>query len=373
MKNVKHIVIFTLIFAGLMISTSAITAGVKAAPLNSITFTLQDRQTHSIGDWTAFEVVTGDVNGDGRSDLIFSATTTEVNVARIAQAQTSGDGFDLISLQVLEESDWSAYDAVAGDVNGDGRADLIFSKRASNRNVARVALARASGDGFDLQNGQILEEGNWSAYDVVVGDVNGDGRADLIFSKRTTQANVARVALAQTTGIGFDLQNGQIIEQSDWSLYDALAGDVNGDGRADLIFSKRSILRNVARVALARASGDGFDLQNGQILEQSDWSAYDAASGDFNRDGRADLLFSKQSAQRLVARVALAQNDGISFGLQNGQILAEGNWSAYNALTGDVNGDGWTDLVFSELSTARNRTYVALADRWDVFLPIIIK
>jgi hypothetical protein len=373
MKNGRHIVIFILIFAGLMLSTSSIAAGVKAASLSPIIFTLQERQTHSIGDWTAFDVVAGDVNGDGRTDLIFSATTTEVNVARIALARTSGDGFDLISLQILEESDWSAYDAVAGDVNGDGRADLIFSKRASNRNVSRVALARTSGDGFDLQNGQILEYGNWSAYDVMVGDVNGDSQDDPIFSKRTTQENVARVALAQTDGDGFDLQNGQILEQSDWSLYDALAGDVNGDGRADLIFSKRSNLRNVARAALARVSGDGFDLQNGQILEQSNWSAYDAATGDFNRDARADLVFSKQSAQRLVARVALARTGGDGFDLRNGHILAEGNWSVYNMLTGDVNGDGRTDLIFSELSAARNRTYVALADGWDVFLPIIIK
>ncbi len=356
----------TLIGAGHMAVT------VTASSSSCLTFTLQPYQTHAIGDWSPFEAIAGDVNGDGRTDLIFSATTNQTNVVRIALARPSGDGFDMGGIQILEQSDWSAYDALAGDVNDDGRADLIFSKRASDRNVTRVALARASGDGFDLQNGQILEYGDWSAYEVVAGDVNGDGRADLIFSKLSTQYNTARVALARNTGDGFDLQNGQILEYSDWSLYDALAGDVNGDGRADLIFSKRSNLRNVARVALAQTGDVGFDLQNGQILEYSDWSAYDAATGDINRDGRADLVFSKQSPQRLVARVALAQTSGISFDLQNGHILAEGNWSAYDSLTGDVNGDGQADLIFSELSTARNRTYVALTNACNVFLPAII-
>jgi hypothetical protein len=225
----------------------------------------------------------GDVNADGLADLIVGAfnsdpdagmnagrsyvvfgktATTVVNLSAVA----GGSGGFVINGQCMFDISGNSV-SNAGDVNGDGLADLIvgapngtsLSGRISGRSY--VVFGKTATTGIDLSavmggtggfviNGQC--ESDYSGLSVSsAGDVNGDGLADLIVGAYRSDplsvkdAGRSYVVFGKTSSTGVDLSavaggtggfaiNGQTLD--DWSGYTvSSAGDVNGDGLADLI------------------------------------------------------------------------------------------------------------------------------------------
>jgi hypothetical protein len=310
-----------------------------------------DISGHSVGS-------AGDINGDGLSDLIVGAiwsdpaaggkagrsyvvfgksSTISINLSAIA----AGNGGFVINGQCANEQIGNSVRS-AGDVNGDGLADLIvgapLSGPAAGLQAGRsyVVFAKSSTTAIDLSaiangsggfviNGQGASDR--SGYSVAsAGDVNGDGLADLIvgavwsdpaagasagrsyvvFGKAgTTAVNLSAIAPSSGTPTGGFVINGQ--SAADYSgVCVASAGDVNGDGLADLIvgayFSDPASGVNAGRsyVVFGKASTSAIDLSaiaggtggfviNGQSA--ADYSGLSVASaGDVNGDGFADVI-----------------------------------------------------------------------------------
>ncbi|MEI7680008.1 MAG: hypothetical protein WCK07_11470, partial [Betaproteobacteria bacterium] len=294
----------------------------------------------------------GDINGDGFGDVVIGVTSsdpaldgnagrayivfgkstgTAVNLATIAAGTGSGfvvtgNADDLFSGRV----------AAAGDVNGDGTGDvlvgpwndssvyLVFGKRTPT--PFDLATLDTGGSGGFVINGSIdMSDGNVAG----VGDVNGDGLADLmiglphdgttasgaeagrsyvIFGKSSTTA-VNLTTIAAGSG-GFVITGEQPGDLSGWSV--AAAGDVNGDGLADMIIGAPGAVPdagidagisyvvfgrsattavNLADVALGKG---GFAINSGNAGELSGSSV--TAAGDLNGDGLADLLIGAPAA-----------------------------------------------------------------------------
>ena len=225
----------------------------------------------------------GDVNGDGLSDLIVGADWSDPaagpNAGRsyVVFGQTGTTGIDLsavaggtggfvINGQGASDNSGRSVSS-AGDVNGDGLADLIVGAYKSdptaglNAGRSYVVFGKSDGTVINLSavavgtggfviNGQAA--GDWSGYSVSsAGDVNGDGLADLIVGASHsgplagTEAGRSYVVFGQTGTAGIDLSavavgtggfviNGQCAgDRSGVSV--SSAGDINGDGLSDLI------------------------------------------------------------------------------------------------------------------------------------------
>ena len=225
-------------------------------------------------------VAVGDVNGDGTADVIAAAGPGGGPAVRVFD----GKDFSLMRSFFAYSPSFSGGVFVAvGDVDGDGKADIITGTGITGGPQVNV---------FSGATGNLLS--SFFAYDsalrsgvtVAVGDTNGDGKADIITGTGVGGAPNVRVF----SGQGGALQNSfyAFAAQFSGGVFVAV-GDVNGDGIPDII--------------AGAGPGGGpqvttFSGKDGSVLNS--FAAYDAsvttgvrvAAVDVNRDGRADLLVS---------------------------------------------------------------------------------
>jgi hypothetical protein len=288
-----------------------------------------------------------DVNGDGRADAISFVRTSNrrSDDSDVWVALSNGAGFD-------PARKWHDFFCTlnetcdVGDVNGDGLADIIsFVKTNHGAGDSDVWVALSSGSGFGP--GQ-----KWHDYfctlneTCAVGDVNGDNLADIIsFVKTNHGAGDSDVWVALSSGSGFG--GGQKWHDYFCTLNETCAvGDVNGDGMADILsFVRTNHGAGDSDVWVALSSGSGFG--GGQR-----WHDYfctlneTCAVGDVNGDGRADVLsFVKTNHGQGDSDIWVALSSGQqSFG--PGQ-----RWQDYfctlneTCAVGDIDGDGLSDAV----------------------------
>ncbi|MFG1887385.1 S8 family serine peptidase [Micromonospora sp. NPDC049051] len=237
--------------------------------------------------------VLGDVNGDGRDDLI---TFTRGNAADVYVALSTGTSFGA-------SQRWHTWFAalretpVVGDFNGDGRADIATFVREDVRDVY-VALS----DGTQFVGTGVRWHADFVGDDDIplVGDVNGDGRDDVVAVDRFT-GHAVNVGLS--TGSGFVLSYQWLDYFLNLGTSEVpVVGDFDGDGRADLA----AVSLNQGYVDVALSVGNRF-------LPRTRWAwSFPAGgaipgAGDFTGDGRADMVAFSRGA---VAHVHVVRSAG---------------------------------------------------------------
>lgn len=224
----------------------------------------------------------GDVNGDGIDDIIIGALNGDIHsdpeIANVGESyvvfgKTTGwdavvdlgklDGSNGFRLTGIDENDRVAQVSSAGDINGDGYDDIVIggaSAGVGNSNItgeAYVVFGKATGwdanislDSLDGNNGFRIKATDGSrelgATVSSAGDINGDGYDDIIVSAPLTfKSGEAYVIFGKSSGWDADFQltglsgdNGfRLILDEEWGDLGGgrSAGDVNGDGFADII------------------------------------------------------------------------------------------------------------------------------------------
>ncbi|MGD9614773.1 MAG: hypothetical protein AB7H90_17560 [Alphaproteobacteria bacterium] len=343
----------------------------------------------------------GDVNRDGLADVIIGAPHAEypdmpffvgMGTSYVVFGRRSGfsgnidlssldgsNGFKLTGEVIGDASGISV--AAAGDVNGDGIDDVvigapeasphgdasgasyvIFGKRSAFS--ANIDLTSLNGNnGFKISG---EAEGDTSGDWVAAGDVNGDGFADIIISANEASPNgplsgASYVVFGNASGFSASIDlsslngsNGFKIsgeKQDDFSASPAAAaGDVNRDGFADISV----VARGATYVVFGKASGFAANIDLSSLDGSNGFKRPGGSSfrpvGDVNGDGFVDFaMFS--SATCVVFGTASGfdlDTDVTTLDGSNGFKISNPStfFEMYSA--GDVNGDGFADLLIGD-------------------------
>lgn len=276
--------------------------------------------------------------------------------------------------------------STAGDLNGDGYSDVVVSaSQAGNGQAAEgiVYVYYGSPTGIPSTPNVVLESNQTNAqfgYSVAnAGDVNGDGFGDLLIGAPTWESDVAQnqegagfIFLGSGTGISTTpdviLQSNTTLHYMGYSV--ASAGDINNDGYSDVICGAwlapiPGSNGGAAYVFLGNATGMNTSPVHRLSRDQSGAQFGSAVSGagDVNGDGYSDIIVG---AYRYDLGTASGTDNGVAYiyhgapgGLAGGgsnpaptttispttATDAYFGWSVSHA--GDVNGDGYSDVVIS--------------------------
>jgi hypothetical protein len=313
-----------------------------------------------------FALAAGDINGDGFSDLAFGSADGKSVAVLFGKADGSftqvsvplpGDmtndlsiqraitGNELIVTSIVNGAairliyQWTGGVFVErtrsfnprvplfGDFDGDGVPDSLgfssdwqtftFSKGLGN-GVFRDIVA------FQGEFRSNADENNGHAIDAA--DFNRDGIADLAISNRNDT-----VTIAFGNGVGFSLAGSYALPLA--SLI--RAADVNGDGAPDVIAVHNSTK------TVSTLLNDGHGRLGAAVMTSipDTTTLRDMRTGDFNRDGRADLLINMSGG----AYVALSRGDATYAAPK----LVAGGSTIFTSEIGDFDGDGMLDIVFT--------------------------
>jgi hypothetical protein len=335
----------------------------------------------------------GDVNGDGFSDVLVGASTYdngETDEGRAFAYYGSAGGLGTTAAWTVESDQANARlgncVATAGDVNGDGFSEVIVGVWQDDHgqpNEGRVYVYRGSAVGLAITPAWYLESNQSTARfgfsAGTAGDVNGDGFADVIvgaYEYDNGEANEGRAFVYLGSALGLGVFAAWTAESNQGSarfgISVATAGDVNGDGFSDVIVGADQYdnsQANEGRVFVYHGAAAGVRGGNGvedwhaegdQAGARFGWSV--AAAGDVNGDGFSDVIvgaplyFGGQQGEG-VAFVYHGSAAGLAttpaWFAQGDQ--QDAHFGSSVATAGDVNGDGYSDVIVGADSYANGQ------------------
>jgi hypothetical protein len=302
----------------------------------------------------------GDVNGDGHADLIIGAPYDDNNGEDSGSARifSGANGAILYTFNGDSAGDLFGLSVSnAGDVNRDGYADLVVGALGDDINGVDSGSARvfSGADGALLYSFSGDSAGDQFGRSVSgAGDVNGDGYPDIIVGADTDDSNGADSGSARifsgATGAILYTFNGDSAGDS-FGLSVSGAGDVNRDGYADVIVGAAHADNNGESSGMARV----FSGADGAILHTFNGdSAGDqfgisvSGAGDINRDGSADLIVGAWRSDLNAydsgsARVFSGANGATLHSFGGDGASHRFGFSVSDA--GDMDNDGYSDLL----------------------------
>ncbi|MCK6477525.1 MAG: FG-GAP-like repeat-containing protein, partial [Phycisphaerales bacterium] len=293
----------------------------------------------TIDPWVGLSARTtpaGDVNGDGYDDLVVAGNS---GGAKFLAYYGSPQGFGAAAEWTFDPDGTRVFNCVAtaGDVNGDGFSDVITAFTGEARLYAGTAAGLSTTPFWTF-----TDWGSVGRSAGTAGDVNGDGYSDVIVG----DAANSRAAVFHGSASGPSTTPDWIVNQtggSDFGTSVASAGDVNGDGYGDVIVGAPTSGGSGGAFIYFGTSA-GLNTAAGWIKTGTPFFGISVASaGDVNGDGYSDVIVGEN-------------NKASSFYGSPVGPGADPDWAAFSdegdslfgtcvSSAGDVNGDGYSDVI----------------------------
>lgn len=327
-----------------MISTHAATQVVRVYRNTSTSYT---NPTFAVSNFTtsymAADCKVGDVDGDGKPDLLLSGYSSNINSLYLLPNTSSAGNIQFGSAKQLNLTVPGAAKLMLHDLNGDGKPELIASNKGNG--ILSIFENNSSLGSISFQPTPltIAVSGANHSYGLDMADLNQDGKVDICLS--ANQENKIYILENTSTGSSIEFANQQIIT-TDYGLIDLKLADLNGDGLPDLAVS------NIAQSAvyLWPNASTGSTITFGTLVKApTDMNPWGLDVADMNGDGKIELIVGHLQAQS----VAVLENTGTANSLSFNKHSLALSTKTRNLRAVDITADGKADIVFAGTSSSQ--------------------
>jgi len=324
-------------------------------------------QTNAAYGWNAnafgYNLVTADFNGDGFPDVAFSwAASKGLPAFGVMLGSSHGVLGAPTYVTYLSTTCGASYPEwiATGDVNGDGKADIvatIYNYQNTGCPINEVAVFTGKGTGKFNKPVFYSTGSTAQSYDVFLEDVNGDGKPDIVISNWDGTISILLNKGNGTFGTAKVISSVAALSPHLNSLAFA---DFNGDGKLDIAAASYYPGNYSNDVYILLGNGDGtFQAPITTAAAPEYTYTNTLAAGDFNKDGKPDLLVTLEgpcsgwygSAQYVVLR---GNGDGTF--TPGSPICIAGDYPQYPVIA-DFNGDGKLDAFIPMLEEDGKNPY----------------
>lgn len=321
-----------------------------AVNFNSSVF--QPTPAYGNGDITRYLIA--DVNGDGKADIVYIDVNSNIYVAL-----SEGSSFGAFALWKEGFGSGNPSNYRLADINGDGKADIVHINTDGSLLVALsdgVATFTAT---TTVPPWESVAQAGTVPSRFFIGDFNGDGKADLLYlGDAGGDAAFADLTISNTTTTpAFNIyKNAMPANWGPASPWYYFFGDYNGDGKTDLVFANDYNM-TWGELYGALSTGSGFQqlpggAYPGLISYFGDSYGVFYRIGDYNGDGKKDLLWISTAGNLHVGT-----STGSSFVGLNGNNTSYYTYDTDGSLYYYLNGSQWGNLG-SALSTGDYSKYL---------------
>jgi hypothetical protein len=306
-----------------------------------------------------------DVQGSGFTSGLFIDSYNYPEIAVVTGLGNGTGSFSwTVGLSSTADPTLGYLEPVQADFNGDGKQDLLIAGTDGS-----LAVALSNGDGsFQTPVALNLPVLSCPLDYAATGDLNGDGKVDVVvayggdFSCFGSGSTASGYFVALGNGDGTFGTPAFTAQGSE--LYSVTLADINMDGNIDLILDDAPFIAG-GTFAVYMLPGNGDGTFGASTTLSSDYMVSQVIAGDYNNDGKPDLILFSEGEQTdqdplTTAGILLLPGNGDgTFGASS--QIGTGNFFLNGALT-DVNGDGLNDLVVALYQTiGQPNTYYGLS------------
>jgi uncharacterized protein (TIGR03437 family) len=299
-------------------------------------FSINPAFARDVGPGTV-SVLAVDLNGDGKPEIVTACLGNGSTPAAVWVSPNSGNG---------AFSDANPYPAgpapvsmAAADLNGDGKVDLVVANQSAGGADASLTFLAGNGDGTFQAPATIADLGTDTPVSVLAADLNGDGKPDLAAAFTGGAIGVVKVFFGNGDGT---FQFPASYPAGPRPTYLA-AGDFNNDGRLDLVTANGG--NGTVSILLANADGT---FQPRPLPFEAAYSPNSLVLTDFNGDGNLDILVGFGNAD-CIGPDSGSGTIAVLYGLGNGAFqsptLDPAGTAPVAATAADLKGDGHPDIV----------------------------
>lgn len=305
-------------------------------------------------------VTTADINGDGKRDIVLE-NGSDNTVSVLLNTTSCGASTPSFALQQTFATGTYPHAVVAADINGDGKLDMIVPNGGDNTISVLLNATPPGASVLSFVAQQTFSIG-MQPFSVASTDVNGDGKADIVVAN--VDDNTISVllnftapgALLASFGVGHNFAVGDFPGP-------ITAADVNKDGKPDLIVANS--MDNTLSVLLnTTAPGVTIPSFTPQQIFLTGLFPISIATGDFNGDGRSDLVVANAGANFVGVLLNTTSLGAALPNLADQQIFATGS-NPFSAIAADINADGKPDVVAANYADNTISVLLNTTVPWD--------